>query len=653
MIAVAVALVVTAGAPARAQTPPPTEMLQAFDPAYEVANFNKTNERFVGMTALPDYQLLLRVKGAEREAEALQIIATDGPAAQYGRVFEGQLCWQHMDGCAGDVRLYDWATNGFGTVQPILYTARNGSTISGHVWATRSGPAVRPGIVITNGSVQAPEELYWFAAQTLAKAGYVVMTWDPQGQGYSDTFGEGVDQQDGFPSQEGRPFYDGTEDALDFFFSTPSSLYRPRKSCTTGTDHTDKQAARVADGRNSAFNPFHALLDPTHVGVVGQSLGAGAVSYIGQIDPRVRAIVAMDNLGAPSSGPECTAAPQTRPANPPLTKPALGLTNDYSLFAPPFTQLPDPKGKQTASDKLSALGVDTGSLVVRGGTHFEGAFIPNPAFGSTLRGNDLYAWYLKAWFDRYVKEQPDADAPLLTDRWRHDPLEAAADSAGDGNQFSRYYFSRLDVHALRDGARARCENLRDGCPGTIAPDGRASADWGFLAYVNTKDEAPAAGTPAASLPPAQQAPAGSTGAAPGGTDPAGVSRLACRDTTPPTSRASRTGSRASRTGLRVRGTATDRGCGPERAGRLVQIGVSVARPVGTRCRFLRQNGTFGPATACARAIYLLANGTTSWSFARRTRLGRGRYTIQVRGVDAVGNVEKRSQSRNLLRLRVR
>jgi hypothetical protein len=33
----------------------------------------------------------------------------------------------------------------------------------------RSGPAKRPGVVITNGSVQADEQLYWFAAQALAK----------------------------------------------------------------------------------------------------------------------------------------------------------------------------------------------------------------------------------------------------------------------------------------------------------------------------------------------------------------------------------------------------------------------------------------------------------------------------------------------------
>ena len=61
-----------------------------------------------------------------------------------------------------------------------------------------------------------------------------MLTWDPQGQGRSDTFGQGVDRQDGVPSQEGRPFYDGTEDALDFFFSTPASAVRPAQELHVG-----------------------------------------------------------------------------------------------------------------------------------------------------------------------------------------------------------------------------------------------------------------------------------------------------------------------------------------------------------------------------------------------------------------------------------
>ena len=117
--------------------------------------------------------------------------------------------------------------------------------------------------MITNGSVQADEQLYWFVAQTLAKAGYVVLTWDPQGQGQSRHARRDARRERGLPGQtDGRPFFDGTVDALDFFLSTPSHPFVPRPSCETGTSHAAKQDRRVQAGLNAAFNPFWSLLDP-------------------------------------------------------------------------------------------------------------------------------------------------------------------------------------------------------------------------------------------------------------------------------------------------------------------------------------------------------------------------------------------------------
>jgi hypothetical protein len=148
-------------------------------------------------------------------------------------------------------------------VRPVVFIARDGATLSGHVWATVAGPAKRPGIVITNGSVQADEQMYWWAAETLAKAGYIVLTFDPRGQGQSDTFGAGPDAAEGVPAQtDGRPFYDGTENAIDFFVSMPSKPYEPVPSCTTGTSHAPKQNARVSEGLDAAYNPFWRLLEP-------------------------------------------------------------------------------------------------------------------------------------------------------------------------------------------------------------------------------------------------------------------------------------------------------------------------------------------------------------------------------------------------------
>ena len=105
----------------------------------------------------------------------------------------------------------------------------------------------------------------------------------------------------------------------------------------------------------------------------------------------------------------------------------------------------------------------TGELIIRGGTHYEFRWIPNVAFPATLRGADAVAWYTTAWFDKYVKGDASADARLLTNRWRSDAPEAAIDPNHDGNNFSFYYRSRLDIGLAGDG-RFDCEDMRRAAP---------------------------------------------------------------------------------------------------------------------------------------------------------------------------------------------
>jgi dienelactone hydrolase len=471
---------------------------QAFDPATEAENYSKGLERQAIYTT-PAYEAQLRLTSQQNGMHALQMQAADPE-----REFVTDLCWNGNDGCAGDVRLYDWQAKGYGIVQPVLFTARNGATLSGHVWATKAGPARRPGIVITNGSVQADEQLYWYAAQALAKAGYVVLTWDPQGQGQSDTQGESPDQQEGTPAQsDGRPFFDGTEDAIDFFLSNPKHPYEPVPSCNSGTSHAAKQNRRVRAGLDAAYNPFWKLLDPSRLGIAGHSYGAAGVSYIGQWDPRVKAIVAWDNLakpdpnqstGASGGGPEEKGCvdPSQRTV-PPITKPALGMSADYFIPPVPNTSQPDPMAKSTESVAYSKLGVDSGEIIIRGGTHYDFSFIPNNSFTASLRGADEIAWYTTAWFDRYVKGDPGAVKRLLTDRWRHDSQEAAVDPHGDGNMFSFYYRSRLDI-GLPGGGRFDCEDMRPGCPGMLSNDGWPG-DYSYAKVDTTPDGPGAPGTP--------------------------------------------------------------------------------------------------------------------------------------------------------------
>lgn len=623
-----------------------------FDPVYEAKNFSKTQERFRYLVGTPGYQVLLRQKSLENEAETVQIQAGDPE-----RHFEGQVCFQKLDGCAGEVRAYDWATRGAGVVLPVSWTARNGSVISGHVWATAGGPAKRPGVVLTTGSVQAPEELYWLTAQVLAKAGYVVLTWDVQGQGYSDTLGEGADAQDGVPSQAGEPFYDQTEDALDFFESDAGAPYAPRPSCSSATSHIAKQRRRVAAGLASAYDPLASLLDVSRVGLMGHSLGASAVSYVGELDPRVKAIVAFDNLAAPTTAPaQCRSGSSPRPDAVSLTKPSLGISNDYGLTPQPNTSLPDPDAKTAASHALSAAGVDSMELVIRGGTHYESSVIPNPAFGGSLRGNDLIPWYTLAWFDKFLRGDPTADARLLTDRWRADAPEAAVDPDGDGNMLSRYYRSRVDLHTA-GGQHVVCEDLRAGTGCGLGPDGTGTAPYTPIDVVRAPEaskDGPGADAVRALGGTSTTRPAGATGAPPAANRSVGVTPggAGCRDALAPVSRFTAKGTRITRRTLTLRGTSVDPGCGGAR-GAPVAVTVSVARAVGARCRFLRPDGTFGSPTSCLRTTYLPATGTSRWSFTRRAPFPRGRYKLFVRGVDADGNVERKARGRTNHALRLR
>jgi dienelactone hydrolase len=455
-----------------------------FDPDTEARNFSKTHERSREEFLKPEYQALLAQRFTDNIEEETEILVRDPE-----RNYLGNICGHRSRECAGDVRFYGWEEKRYGLTRPVLWTARSGAVISGTVWATRAGPPSRPAVVITTGSLQAPETLYWGIAATLAKKGYVVLTYDVQGQGRSDTFGEGVDEDEGVPAQQGRPFFDGTEDALDFLLSTPDQPYHPRPSCTTGTSHDPKQQRRVDEGLNAPYNPLWELVDRERIGIAGHSLGAGAVSYIGQKDPRVDAIVAWDNLTAPGGGvvpiPDCPSGSSDRgPAE--ITKPALGMSNDYGLTPTPYTSDPNPEAKNAAFSAYKQAGVDAMQVNIRGGTHYEYSYLPGVEFDATLRGLDMAIWYTAAWFDRYVKGDPSADDRVLTARWRDDPRgeEIDPNSPPDGNLFSFYLRSRYDL-AVAPGEVA-CDDMRAGCP-AMAPDGCPPGSYSYLAEALTPD----------------------------------------------------------------------------------------------------------------------------------------------------------------------
>jgi len=104
MLAVVVLRVVPAAA-----NPPTT-----FNPVVEAENFSITQQRQT-IYDTPSSQAQLAIDSANSTAQAL---ATE--AADPGRFFTDDLCWNLSNGCAGDIRLNNWASNGYGIVRPVL-----------------------------------------------------------------------------------------------------------------------------------------------------------------------------------------------------------------------------------------------------------------------------------------------------------------------------------------------------------------------------------------------------------------------------------------------------------------------------------------------------------------------------------------------------
>ncbi len=337
-----------------------------------------------------------------------------------------------------------------GLREPISYTNRYGALIRGNVFAPLpgardpyTGAALQPpypGVVITPGSVQGSEHMYWWLAQDLAERGYVVLTYDVQGQGTSETLPHEGDQVNavpfcnpfappasgemfgcpGVPAQQSSNFVYGTQDALGFFLSTPDQPY-PNPS--------------GGDTPVNAFNPFWDLFDrsadrktatpgrTTRVAIVGHSLGASAVSEVQGTDDRVEAVVALDKLSGGEGGLQ---NPNVKPV-----VPALGVQSEYGFTVQPYwnnngssltpqpgspLQGPDPRREEkTGFDAWRAAGVDSMVVVPRASTHLEYTDIPY-VLPASRYGQDLASVYVQAWLDRYLKHQ---SPPLLATSFRY------------------------------------------------------------------------------------------------------------------------------------------------------------------------------------------------------------------------------------------
>ncbi len=437
------------------------------DPAYTARDAQNIADAYGRITGPggqlqnPAYLPALVQAATERGvAQLLAQAARPGhPAITPGNVFPG---WN-----VGNPLRAGWVGTR-GEARPVSFTNRYGALLQGHVWRPLpgahdpyTGRRLRPpypGVVITEGSVQGSEGMYEWLAEDLAERGYVVLTYDVQSQGTSETlphqdsplhqdalpfcnpFAAPEDGEmlgcPGVPSQQLSNFVVGTEDALDFFTSRRNPY---RRSLDLSPDP-------------HPFTPGRT----TRIAIIGHSMGAAAVSKVQGTDDRVAAVVALDKLAGPGSGGALDGT-----GNVP-TVPALAVQSEYGFTVTPWTLAggssltpspspdgPDPhRERATGYDAWRAAGVDSMLVVPRASTHLEYTDIPL-VLPASRYGQALTSVYVQRWLGHYLQHAP-AKA-LLAPSFRY--LEPAG--GGDWRtvrldrdaNLSFYYCSAYGFHA--------------------------------------------------------------------------------------------------------------------------------------------------------------------------------------------------------------
>src|SRR2546427_477070 len=133
-----------------------------------------------------------------------------------------RLCWLLRRWC----RAPRWAPR-----RPPVRSRAAPSTDSATSPISRTPSVGRPGQAdrcttsrTSPGSLQAPAAFYTWLVQDLAERGYVVLAFDVQGQGQSETLSHDGTLT-GVPSEQQTNFVDDTEDAISFMLSTPEHPY--------------------------------------------------------------------------------------------------------------------------------------------------------------------------------------------------------------------------------------------------------------------------------------------------------------------------------------------------------------------------------------------------------------------------------------------
>ena len=203
-----------------------------------------------------------------------------------------------------------WLPGHAASPTPLVYPCEGCSPDVAFASIVASG-AKLPGGVFSDGFLSRQDHYYWFAMR-MAREGFVMMTYDPAGQGESE--GNAIDLFD-FANQNGSSLSPSSEscqfqgacrdlqDMLRWFVGAPVTSV-----VASLVDKDFRLAARRNPETENAPNPTLTILDTTKVGVAGNSMGAlSTLNYLlglgngagidGKPLPQIAAAVVMSGAG--------------------------------------------------------------------------------------------------------------------------------------------------------------------------------------------------------------------------------------------------------------------------------------------------------------------------------------------------------------------
>jgi hypothetical protein len=260
----------------------------------------------------------------------------------------------------------------------------------------------RPALVFSNGVSSSQIMYYWFA-EAMAARGYIVLTYDPAGQGQSegtwtDTFQQGTGTGD---CQFGGACLD-VQDAVRWLTGSP---------IVERADLTGFQGGQVRpfdgpkDPATGPTNPIVSFVDTDAVGLAGNSMGAlSTLNYLtalaqpGSTLPQLKAAVAMSGA-TPSAAVTVPLQIQTSDfdGSPTLVGPGVAGVSlgaqGYGIGYYPIKEM---------LDRVTPAASNDASLVVfEGGVHTDSVAVPYVP--RTLWSTHLASHYAGSWFDCYIK----------------------------------------------------------------------------------------------------------------------------------------------------------------------------------------------------------------------------------------------------------